>query len=130
VGLALITPRRWRKARYDLDESEIKPYLPLDSIIEAAFYTANRLFGLSFTRLDNVPVYHPDVRVWDVRAADGRHVGVFLGDYFARPSKRSGAWMTSLRDQDKLDGEQRPLVLNVMNFNKGGTGRTDAALVR
>jgi peptidyl-dipeptidase Dcp len=110
-----------RKARYDLDESEIKPYLPLDSIIEAAFYTANRLFGLSFTERKDVPVYHPDVRVWDV-TADGRHIGVFFGDYFARASKRSGAWMTNLRDQEKLDGEIRPLVLNVMNFNKGADG--------
>ena len=111
-----------RKARYDLDESEIKPYLPLDSIIEAAFYTANRLFGLSFTPRHDVPVYHPDVRVWEVGAADGRHIGVFFGDYFARPSKRSGAWMTSLRDQERLGGEIRPLVLNVMNFNKGADG--------
>jgi peptidyl-dipeptidase Dcp len=110
-----------RKARFDLDESEIKPYLPLDSIIEAAFYTARRLFGLTFEPRRDVPVYHPDVRVWDV-LADGRHVGVFFGDYFARPSKRSGAWMTSLRDQEKLDGEVRPLVLNVMNFNKGTDG--------
>jgi peptidyl-dipeptidase Dcp len=110
-----------RKARYDLDESEIKPYLPLENIIEAAFYTANRLFGLSFTPRNDVPVYHPDVRVWEV-SADGRHIGVFFGDYFARPSKRSGAWMTSLRDQEKLDGEVRPLVLNVMNFNKGADG--------
>jgi peptidyl-dipeptidase Dcp len=111
-----------RKARYDLDESEIKPYLPLDSIIEAAFYTASRLFGLTFTPLGDVPVYHPDVRVWEVRGPDGRHVGVFFGDYFSRPSKRSGAWMTTLRDQDKLDGDVRPLVLNVMNFNKGAEG--------
>jgi peptidyl-dipeptidase Dcp len=111
-----------RKARFDLDESEIKPYLPLERMIEAAFYTATRLFGLSFTLRSDVPVYHPDVRVWDVTAADGRHIGVFFGDYFARPSKRSGAWMTGLRDQEKLDGEVRPLVLNVMNFNKGADG--------
>ena len=111
-----------RKARYDLDEAEIKPYLPLESIIEAAFYTANRLFGLTFKPRSDVPVYHPDVRVWEVSAADGRHIGVFFGDYFARPSKRSGAWMTSLRDQEKLGGEIRPLVLNVMNFNKGANG--------
>jgi len=110
-----------RKARFDLDESEIKPYLPLDSIIEAAFYTANRLFGLTFQERTDVPVYHPDVRVWEV-LADGRHIGVFFGDYFARSSKRSGAWMTSLRDQERLDGEIRPLVLNVMNFNKGADG--------
>jgi peptidyl-dipeptidase Dcp len=111
-----------RKARFDLDESEIKPYLPLERIIEAAFYTANRLFGLTFTPRSDVPVYHPDVRVWEVTGPDGRHVGVFFGDYFARSSKRSGAWMTSLRDQERLDGEIRPLVLNVMNFNKGAKG--------
>jgi peptidyl-dipeptidase Dcp len=111
-----------RKARFDLDESEIKPYLPLERIIEAAFYTATRLFGLSFTERRDIPVYHPDVRVWEVTAPDGRHIGVFFGDYFARPSKRSGAWMTSLRDQEKLDGEVRPLVLNVMNFNKAAAG--------
>jgi peptidyl-dipeptidase Dcp len=111
-----------RKARFDLDESEIKPYLPLERIIEAAFYTANRLFGLTFTPRDDVPVYHPDVRIFEVTGADGQHVGVFFGDYFARPSKRSGAWMTSLRDQEKFDGEVRPLILNVMNFNKGADG--------
>jgi peptidyl-dipeptidase Dcp len=111
-----------RKARYDLDESEIKPYLLLENIIEAAFYTANRLFGLSFTPRTDVPVYHRDVRVWEVTGPGGRHIGVFFGDYFARSSKRSGAWMTNLREQDRLDGEVRPLVLNVMNFNKGAAG--------
>ncbi|HMK79712.1 MAG TPA: M3 family metallopeptidase [Xanthobacteraceae bacterium] len=110
-----------RKARYDLDESEIKPYLPLDRIIEAAFYAASRLFGVTFTPRPDLPVYHGDVRVWEV-TANGKHVGLFFGDYFARASKRSGAWMTSLRDQEKLDGEVRPLVLNVMNFNKGASG--------
>jgi len=111
-----------RKARFDLDESEIKPYLPLERIIDAAFYTANRLFGLTFTERRDVPVYHPDVRVWEVSGPGDKQIGVFFGDYFARPSKRSGAWMTSLRDQEKLDGETRPLVLNVMNFNKGAAG--------
>jgi peptidyl-dipeptidase Dcp len=111
-----------RKTRFDLDESEIKPYLPLEAIIEAAFYTANRLFGLTFKRRADVPVYHPDVRVWEVTGPGGEHVGIFFGDYFARASKRSGAWMTSLRDQERLDGEVRPLVLNVMNFNKGAKG--------
>src|SRR4051794_3257042 len=111
-----------RKTRFDLDESEIKPYLPLEAIIEAAFYTANRLFGLTFKPRTDVPVYHPDVRVWEVNGPGGEHVGIFFGDYFARASKRSGAWMTSLRDQERLDGEVRPLVLNVMNFNKGAKG--------
>ena len=111
-----------RKARFDLDESEIKPYLPLERVIQAAFYVANRLFGLTFAPRTDVPVYHPDVRVWEVSGPDGRHVGVFFGDYFARASKQSGAWMTSLRDQERLEGEVRPLVLNVMNFNKGAAG--------
>ena len=111
-----------RKARYDLDESEIKPYLPLDGMIDASFYVATRLFGLTFTERSDVPVYHPDVRVWEVSGRGGQHIGLFFGDYFARPSKRSGAWMTNLRDQENLDGEVRPLVLNVMNFNKGADG--------
>src|ERR1044072_2548373 len=92
-----------RKARYDLDESEIKPYLPLDSIIEAAFYTANRLFGLIFKPRAYVPVYHPDVRVWEVSAADERHIGVFFGDYFARPSNTRGARRQQLRGEWKTE---------------------------
>jgi len=111
-----------RKQRCDLAEGEIEPYLQLDRMIAAAFETARRLFGVTMTPLDNVPVWHPDVRVWEVRAADGRHLGVFFGDYFARPSKRSGAWMSSLREQEKLDGEVRPLVFNVMNFSKAEDG--------
>jgi peptidyl-dipeptidase Dcp len=107
-----------RKRRCDLDEAEVKPYLSLDGVIEAAFYCARRLFGLTF-RPVAVPVWHPDVRAWEVSASDGRHIGLFFGDYFARPSKRSGGWMGTLRDQEKLAGDVRPLVLNVMNFNKG-----------
>jgi peptidyl-dipeptidase Dcp len=107
-----------RKRRCDLDEAEVKPYLSLDGVIEAAFYCAQRLFGLTFRPVE-VPVWHPDVRAWEVGAADGSHVGIFFGDYFARPSKRSGGWMGTLRDQEKLAGDVRPLVLNVMNFNKG-----------
>ncbi len=107
-----------RKRRCDLDEAAVKPYMQLDQIIEAAFHTARRLFGLTFRRVD-VPVWHPDVRAWEVRGADGSHVGIFFGDYFARPSKHSGGWMGTMRDQEKLSGGVRPLVLNVMNFNKG-----------
>jgi peptidyl-dipeptidase Dcp len=109
---------RLRKERFDFDEAELKPYLRLDRIIEAAFYTAHRLFGLSFEELSDVPVYHPDVRVWKVTGKGGRFVGIFMGDYFARPSKRSGAWMSSFRDQQKLDGDIRPIIYNVMNFAK------------
>ena len=111
-----------RKARHDLDEAAIKPYLQLEKMIEAAFDTARRLFGLSFAPLDDMPVWHQDVRVWKVRGADGKHVGLFFGDYFARASKHSGAWMTTLRDQEKLAGDIRPLVVNVMNFAKAGDG--------
>ena len=111
-----------RKARCDLDEATVKPYFHLDRIIQAAFYTANRLFGLSFAPLTGIPVWHDDVRVWEVRDAAGRHRGLFFGDYFARSSKHSGAWMTSLRDQQKLTGDIRPLIVNVMNFCKAGDG--------
>jgi peptidyl-dipeptidase Dcp len=110
-----------RKARYDIDEAEIKPYLQLDNVIAAAFDVAGKLFGLSFKERRDVPVYHPDVRVFEV-SRQGRPVGLFFGDYFARSSKRSGAWMSGWRDQRKLDGEVRPLIVNVMNFAKGAAG--------
>jgi peptidyl-dipeptidase Dcp len=110
-----------RKARYDLDEAELKPYLGLDAMIAAAFETARRLFGLSFTPLD-VPLYHSDARAWEVKDASGRHVGLFIGDYFARASKHSGAWMTALRDQEKLIGEVCPVILNICNFSKPTAG--------
>jgi peptidyl-dipeptidase Dcp len=111
-----------RQERCDIDEAEIKPYLNLDRMVEAAFYTAGRLFGLRFTERSDVPVWHPDVRVWEVRGSDGSEVGLFFGDYFARPSKRSGAWMTSLREQEKLAGDIRPLIINVCNFAKAPDG--------
>ncbi len=112
-----------RQKRCNFDEATIKPYLDLDRMIEAAFYTAERLFGLHFILRTDVPVWHPDVRVWEVRSADGsKKIGLFFGDYFARPSKRSGAWMTSLRDQQKLAGNIRPLIVNVANFSKGADG--------
>jgi peptidyl-dipeptidase Dcp len=111
-----------RKLRCDVDEAAIKPYLELERIIQAAFYTANRLFGLTFAPRDDVPVWHADVRVWEVRDQAGRHRGLFFGDYFARASKHSGAWMTTLRDQEKLRGDIRPLVVNVMNFSKASAG--------
>ncbi|NBN62457.1 M3 family metallopeptidase [Pannonibacter tanglangensis] len=123
---AAIAPWDWRhyaekvrKRDHDLDETELKPYLRLDKIIEAAFDTATRLFGLRFEEKHGLPVYHPDVRVFEVSDARGNHVGLFLGDYFARPSKRSGAWMSAFRAQHKLDGEVRPIIVNVMNFSKG-----------
>ncbi len=113
---------RLRQRRADFDDAAIKPYLSLDNMIAAAFDTATRLFGVSFRERHDVPVWHPDVRVWEVFDAGGAHQGLFYGDYFARPSKRSGAWMTSLRDQQKLDGVVYPLIINVCNFAKGADG--------
>jgi peptidyl-dipeptidase Dcp len=111
-----------RQRRANFDDAAIKPYLALDNMIEAAFDCASRLFGVSFAERKDIPVWHPDVRVWEVKDAAGRHKALFYGDYFARPSKRSGAWMTSLRDQQKLDGAIAPLVINVCNFSKGADG--------
>ena len=111
-----------RQVRANFDDAAIKPYLVLDHMIEAAFDCATRLFGVTFAERKDVPVWHPDVRVWEVKGPDGKHKALFYGDYFARPSKRSGAWMTSLRDQQKLDGEIAPLVINVCNFAKGADG--------
>ncbi len=109
-----------RKALHDLDEAEVKPYLQLDRMIEAAFSCANRLFGLDFKAVD-VPLYHPDVRAFEV-TRDGKHVALFLGDYFARGSKRSGAWCSAMRVQEKLGGDIRPIVVNVCNFAKPAKG--------
>ncbi|MCK8464221.1 M3 family metallopeptidase [Aliiroseovarius sp. S1339] len=112
---------RRREAEHDLDEAEIKPYLQLDRMIEAAFDTAHRLFGIEFAPLD-VSLYHPDVRAWEV-TRNGAHLAVFIGDYFARGSKRSGAWCSTMRDQQKLAGDVRPIVVNVCNFAKPDHGQ-------
>ncbi len=105
-----------RQAEHDLDEAELKPYLQLDRMIEASFDCANRLFGLEFEEID-APKYHPDVRIWNI-TRDGRHMATFVGDYFARGSKRSGAWCGAMRSQQKLAGDIRPIVTNVCNFAK------------
>jgi peptidyl-dipeptidase Dcp len=107
-----------RKKRYDLDETEIKPYFQLDKMIAAAFDTAHRLFGLDFAERHDIPIYHPDVRVWEV-TRQGAHVGLFYGDYFARASKRGGAWMSSFRDQQNIGESVTPLIVNTCNFPKG-----------
>ena len=108
-----------RAAKYEFDESAVKPYFVLDNIVAALFETAGRLFGLSFVPRPDCPVYHPDVRAYEVRDASGKAVGLFLHDNFARPGKRSGAWMSSYRDQESLDGEVLPIVVNNNNFSKG-----------
>lgn len=111
-----------RLARYDFDENELKPYLQLEKVVDATFYVAGQLFGLTFNPRSDIPGYHPDVRVWDV-TREGKVIGLFYGDYFARPGKRSGAWMTSFRDQSKLDGVQIPLIVNTCNFSKPPEGQ-------
>jgi peptidyl-dipeptidase Dcp len=106
-----------RLAEHDLDEAALKPYLSLEAMLGAMFDCATKLFGLEFKPLD-VVAYHPDVRVWEV-TRKGQHVAVFLGDYFARASKRSGAWCSAFRSQKKLGGATAPVVVNVCNFAKG-----------
>ncbi len=106
-----------RAVEHDLDEAELKPYLQLDRMIEASFDCATRLFGLEFEPLD-VALYHPDCRAWEVTRG-GKHVAVFIGDYFARGSKRSGAWCSAMRSQAKFPDAQSPIVINVCNFAKG-----------
>ena len=108
---------RRRQQLHDLDEAELKPYFQLDRMIEASFDCALRLFGLSFEPLD-VPLYHPDCRAWNVTRG-GEHIAVFIGDYFARGSKRSGAWCSAMRSQAKHPQVQTPVVINVCNFAKG-----------
>ena len=119
-----------RQAQYDLNEADIKPYFVLDNMVEAAFDTAGRLFGLTFTEREDLPVYHPDVRVWEVRDEAGNHVGLFLHDNFARPGKQSGAWSSRYRDQENMDEPVAPIVVNNNNFARGnarGNARGDAA---
>ena len=110
-----------RLARYDFDENEIKPYLELGKVLDAAFHTANRLFGVHFVERPDLPGYHNDVRVFEVQR-EGATIGIFYGDYFARPGKRSGAWMTSFRKQQKLGGAVIPLIVNTCNYSKPPEG--------
>jgi len=106
-----------RRADYALDETELKPYFVLENLQRAVFDTATRLFGLTFTEQPEVPVYHPDVRVYEVRDTAG-HVGVFIADPYSRPDKRSGAWMSSFRDQEAMDAPISPIIVNNNNFAK------------
>ncbi len=111
-----------RKAKYDLDENALKPYLQLDRLREAMFWVAGKLFGLTFHSAPDVPVFHPDVRVWEVRAA-GRQEGLFYFDPYSRPGKRSGAWMTAYRAQERFERPITPLVANNSNFLKPSPGQ-------
>ena len=111
-----------RQRTYALDDAQIKPYFPLDRMVAAAFDCATRLFGVSFTERPDLPVYHPDVKAYEMRAPGGAVAGIFLHDNFARPSKRSGAWMSSLRLQTKNGGDVIPVILNNNNFAKAAAG--------
>ncbi len=108
-----------RNAEFDIDGAALKTYFELNNMIEAAFDAAGRLFGLSFKERFDVPVYHPDVRVWEASNREGRAIALFMGDYFQRSSKRSGAWMSAFRKQERLDGDVLPIIVNVLNFTKG-----------
>jgi peptidyl-dipeptidase Dcp len=117
-----------RARKFDFSEAELKPYLQLEKIIEACFDVAGRLFGIKAVPLKDVVGYHPDVRVFEIRDRDDRLVAMFLGDYFARPSKRSGAWMSSFQSQHKLPLKngaigEIPIIYNVCNFAKPEEGR-------
>ncbi len=110
---------RYQEAEYALSAEELKPYFPLESCIDAVFGLAERLYGISFNELDNVPVYHEDVKVYEVNDADGRHLALFYADFFPRASKRGGAWMTEFRGQSIENGvEKRPFISIVCNFTK------------
>lgn len=112
-----------RKARYDLDQNEVKQYLQLDKLREGMFWVAGELFNFNFTPVSNVPVYHPDVRVWEVTdKRTGRHVGLWYFDPYARAGKRSGAWMNAYRNQERIDGDVTTIVSNNSNFVKGKPG--------
>ena len=110
-----------RAERYAYSEDEVRPYMRLENMIEAAFWVANKLFGLSFEEKTGIPLYHPDTRVWEVRNAQGDLQALFIADYFARSSKRSGAWMSALQIQSKLLAET-PIITNTMNFAKPPQG--------
>jgi peptidyl-dipeptidase Dcp len=112
-----------RKARYDLDQNEIKPYFALDNMQQAAFYTANQLYGLTFTEVQGVPVFAPDVKVYEVKDKDGSHLGLFYADNFARQGKRSGAWATTYRSRENFAGKRtNVLASNNNNFVPGAPG--------
>ncbi|RWC04556.1 MAG: peptidase M3 [Mesorhizobium sp.] len=116
-----------RAEKFAFDEAELKPYLQLDRIIDACFDVATKLFGISFEEKQGIATWHPDARVFVVRNADGSERGLFLADYFARPSKRSGAWMSALKSGYKLGDGSRPVIYNIMNFAKPPEG--EAALL-
>lgn len=112
-----------RREKYALDEAQLKPYFALDTVLnEGVFWTANQLFGIKFVERFDIPVYHPDVRVWEIFDHDGAGLALFYGDFFARESKSGGAWMGNFVEQSELN-ETRPVIYNVCNYQKPATGK-------
>ncbi len=108
-----------RKARYDLDEEELRPYFKLENVIDGVFGVATKLWGLKFVERNDIPTYHEDVKVFEVQEADGTHIGVLYTDYFPRASKRGGAWMNAFRKESRIDGVKiTPVISNVGNLSK------------
>ena len=113
-----------KDARYSINDEQLKPYFRLESCIDAAFGLAGKLYGLTFEERKDIPVYHPDVKVYDVKDADGVHKALFYADFFPRASKRGGAWMTEFRGQSIVNGvEKRPFISLVTNFTKPTAGK-------
>ena len=112
-----------RLAKYDLDQNQVKEYLQLDKLKEGMFWVAGQIFNMSFSKLENIPVYHPDVEVWEVKnKLTGKHIGLWYFDPYARAGKRSGAWMNAFRDQERVSGDIPTIVSNNANFVKGRPG--------
>lgn len=107
-----------KKEKYALDDQALRPYFKLENVRDGAFGVANKLYGITFTELTDIPVYHPDVKAFEVKEADGRHIGILYVDYHPRASKRGGAWMSAYRKQQKLGGEVSPVIVNVCNLTK------------
>ena len=112
-----------RKAKYDLDLNEVKPYLQLDHVRQAMFWAAGQVYGFTFTKVDGLPVFHPDVTVYEVKDRDGKHVGLWYFDPYARAGKNSGAWMNAYRDQSRTEGNVPTIVSNNANFIRGANGQ-------
>ena len=117
-----------KKAEYDLDESMLRPYFKLENVIDGVLMVANKLWGIQIVEMKDMPIYHPDVKVFEVKEADGSHIAVLYTDYFPRASKRGGAWMSEFREYSNMDGKvQTPVIVNVGNFSKP-TGDTPALI--
>ncbi len=117
-----------KKAKYNLDEGQLRPYFELENVRKGIFWVANRLYGITFEERDDIPVYNPDVKVYEVKDRDGSHIGIYYTDYFPRPGKRGGAWMNEYREEENINGEHiTPIIVNVGNFTKP-SGDTPALL--